>query len=260
MKNIRRFLGFLIIIIGIFMIFNSKTDVDAAGTFYSSLTATSTSARPSENITIKFTISGLPATGIGGAKYTIDYAEKLVEYSSISGISFYEVKNTGSALNLTYVDLALNNPLTNTSFNVVFKAKNEGVANFSLTSKGTSDATNAEIITSINSGTSVTIKAPSKVNNLEKIFLQSGEELKIFNPGVYQYKFTTNDDKISFGAIYAEGALIAGGGWSCNSTTRYCTITRNNLNYGNNQILFILKNELNESKTYTLNVFRNDTS
>lgn len=261
MKKIIKYLGIFICVITLFTFFNKNLKVEAEGTYNSSLSASSSKVKPGDTFNVTLSLSGLPSEGLGAATYYIKYDSSLLEYTSNSN-SKYTATNEGTQIKLVFIDVGklTGNPSPlREGTTLTFKAKTEGTAQFVLTSTGTSVADTGANITSNNSGTSVTIKSPSTINHLENLYLtESGATIVGFDKDKLNYEIATDNNYIKLTAVYAETAIVSGGGWSCNSSTRICTITRNNLNYGNNQIVIILKSETNSSKTYTITVKRND--
>lgn len=259
MKKLIRYL--ITIIVLSLMVSSFAYSVNAEETFYSKLT-TSEKVMNGSNFNITLELTEIPSEGLGSIQYTLNYDSDKVEYISCSSNSF-DITNGTGFIKLVFAEFIKGSPLMNSNHTCTFKAKANGTASFSLSSAGgritTSNDASGGSITSSNTGTSITIYTPSTINNLENLYLtESGATLEGFNKDKLNYEITTDDNYIKLTAVYAETAIVSGGGWSCNSSTRICTITRNNLNYGNNQIVIILKSETNSSKTYTINVYRND--
>ena len=264
MKSIKKIIGILITIVGIFSIFN--IDTDAAGTFNSSLSSNVSKVQPGATITLSLKISGVDSAGLGAISYVIDYDESLVQFSSVSDIKldngttlkFTDSNDIGSELNLNYMDL--NNYVHNSIITINFTAKSDGVATFSINDAlGVDRAGNS--VSSINSSSiSVTIKTPSDANHLENLTIPNSSQGTL-NPGFLEstlnYTVNTKADSITLRAKPTDGARISSSGWSCDSVGR-CDYTRNNLQYGSNKIVIQVTSESNKTKTYTVNVVKED--
>lgn len=227
----------------------SISNISATSSFTSTLNPNKSSVRAGETFTIAIVLSGLDSNGLGSANYYVGFNDSLFTYSATSG-SGVVANLVGNTVNLGFVDMTGgSSPKQNGTFvSLTFTAKSTlstVSGSFSLSSAGTKNK-NGDNITSLNSGTNVTVFVPRTDANLASLGLSSGSLSPAFNANTTNYTATLDSPNVSINATAVAGATLAGSGFK-------------NLNYGDNNFTIIVTAEDGTTKkNYSIKITRPD--
>ncbi len=249
MKKIRKILSLCLIAgAGILL------PIGVVNALTSQLTLSKTKVAPGATFSVTIIASEIPATGLGSADYVVSYNASKVEYisSSVSsGRTTADImaNNTGSAINISYLDLT---PTASNGAVVVLQFKTlatalDGPAVFGLSGSSYADG-NAVSVTGTTGGATLTIYQPSSACNLTSLSVNGMTLSPAFAASKSSYSLPeTTAESIIINATAESGATITG-------------IGTKTLAYGPNQFTITVTAEDGiTKKTYTINVLKTDT-
>lgn len=247
MVKIRKSFVYLIITISLFLF--SCLSLEAAGSVSTSMSGTNSYV--GNNVEVTVTVTGL--NGVGGNALTafsgsLNYDSNYLEYVSYQSLAPFSITYIPSTNRFNGLDMTRTTLITGYS-NIIkftFRAKAVGNTTVSISRTSSSDLNDEVATVNASSKTISIVNPPSSNANLSSLSISSGSIS--FNPNTTSYSVRVGKDvsSVSVNATPEDGgARVSGTG-------------QKSLNYGYNSISVTVTAPSGATKTYTINVTRED--
>lgn len=204
-----------------------------------------------KNVEITVALNNINASnGVAGVQLGLNYDSNVLEYVSSTGLAPFGVSYSDKTKTIAGISINSETNIKGTSGNLiklVFKTKREGNATIRITNVEITEGNNSVASVGTTSKTISVLPPPSTNANLSSLSV-SGAQIS-FSKDVINYdtKVGTSVTSISINASAEDGGAKVVG------------IGTKNLNYGNNTFKIVVTAPSGDTKTYTINVNREDT-
>lgn len=248
MRKILRGFIYLIITLSLFLFYLPL--IFASGTANVSLSGDS-SVYVGNNVTVTLSINsinGAGGGGVSGVSGTLNYDSNYLEFVSAQSLAPFGISYNSSAKSFSGFDSTGSNKIVSSGnlLRLTFRAKAVGSVTISYSDPDLSDA-DGEVVSSRGTSMRINIVNPPSSNaNLSSLSISNGNIS--FNPNTTSYSVKVGKDvsSVTVSATAQDaGARVSGTG-------------SKSLNYGNNSINITVTAPSGASKTYTINVTRED--
>lgn len=227
------------------LLFCTTLTAYAAG---ASVTISANNLKPTVGSTVKVTVKYTAPSTIGSVDASLKYDAKVLEYVSASGIT---ANGGAGVIKLSYFETASSASKTK-SFTLTFKAKATGTCALSLSTAEIADWETYESLGTPSGKVTVSVQNPQKSSNanLSELYISSGALSPKFSPSVTSYNIVIPNN-VTVLTVSAE------------TEDKDATVVvegSKNMKVGKNTRVIIVTAPNGATKSYTLNITRQEVS